>query len=151
MRGSLLHPIGARGARRKRGGHRGDAAPSVEAAIAAQSEVAITPLGAAAIVLRRKAAIAPSGASAIAPQSEAATGPVDAAVSPLQSEAATAPAGSATDAVSKFAALDDVAQRVREAGGPTDRASYACSCGYLFAAPVSTTVECPHCGTAQAW
>jgi hypothetical protein len=47
--------------------------------------------------------------------------------------------------------LDAAAQRVREAGGPTDRACYACSCGYQFAAAVTTTVECPHCGTAQAW
>jgi hypothetical protein len=46
---------------------------------------------------------------------------------------------------------DSAAKRVREAGGPTDKASYACPCGYLFAAAVSTTVECPHCGTAQAW
>ncbi|MFI5004831.1 MAG: hypothetical protein ACHQE6_07450 [Solirubrobacterales bacterium] len=46
---------------------------------------------------------------------------------------------------------DIAAQRVREAGGPTDRASYACQCGYLFTAAVSTTVGCPHCGTAQAW
>jgi rubrerythrin len=46
---------------------------------------------------------------------------------------------------------DSATQRVREAGGPTDRASYACQCGYLFAAAVSTTVECPHCGTPQAW
>jgi hypothetical protein len=47
--------------------------------------------------------------------------------------------------------LDIAARRVREAGGPTDLASYACPCGYLFAAAVSTTVECPHCGTGQAW
>jgi DNA-directed RNA polymerase subunit RPC12/RpoP len=40
---------------------------------------------------------------------------------------------------------------VREAGGPVDRASYACQCGYLFSAPVSTTVACPHCGVDQAW
>jgi len=46
---------------------------------------------------------------------------------------------------------DIAAQRVREAGGPTDLASYACQCGYLFTAVVSTTVGCPHCGTAQAW
>jgi rubrerythrin len=46
---------------------------------------------------------------------------------------------------------DSAAQRVRESGGPTDQASYACQCGYLFAASVSTTVECPHCGTPQAW
>ncbi len=46
---------------------------------------------------------------------------------------------------------DIAAQRVREAGGPSDLASYACQCGYLFAAAVSTTVECPHCGTSQAW
>jgi hypothetical protein len=46
---------------------------------------------------------------------------------------------------------DIAARRVREAGGPTDLASYACQCGYLFTAAVSTTVGCPHCGTAQAW
>jgi hypothetical protein len=46
---------------------------------------------------------------------------------------------------------DMAAQRVRNAGGPVDRASYACQCGYVFAAEVSTTVECPHCGVGQAW
>jgi hypothetical protein len=46
---------------------------------------------------------------------------------------------------------DIAAQRVREAGGPSDLATYACECGYLFAASVTTTVGCPHCGTQQAW
>jgi hypothetical protein len=46
---------------------------------------------------------------------------------------------------------DIAVERVRAAGGPLDQASYACQCGYLFAAPVSTTVTCPHCGTHQAW
>lgn len=32
-----------------------------------------------------------------------------------------------------------------------DKAFYACNCGYAFTAAVSTTVGCPHCGTAQAW
>jgi rubrerythrin len=41
--------------------------------------------------------------------------------------------------------------RVREAGGPVDRASYSCECGYVFAAKVSTSVCCPVCGTGQAW
>lgn len=41
--------------------------------------------------------------------------------------------------------------RERAAGGPQDRAAYRCSCGYVFEAPVSTTVGCPHCGSAQAW
>lgn len=41
--------------------------------------------------------------------------------------------------------------RVRSAGGPQDLASYNCQCGLVFAAEVSTTVRCPHCGTAQAW
>jgi hypothetical protein len=41
--------------------------------------------------------------------------------------------------------------RVRAAGGPVDLATYACSCGLLFSAPVSTTVACPHCGCEQAW
>ena len=43
------------------------------------------------------------------------------------------------------------AERVREAGGPVDLASYICCCGYLFSAAVSTTVACPHCGADQAW
>jgi hypothetical protein len=46
---------------------------------------------------------------------------------------------------------DPAVQRVREAGGPVDRASYTCACGYLFSAAVSTTVACPHCGADQAW
>ncbi len=41
--------------------------------------------------------------------------------------------------------------RERAAGGPEDRAAYRCSCGYVFEAPVSTTVGCPHCGCTQAW
>jgi rubrerythrin len=41
--------------------------------------------------------------------------------------------------------------RARMFGGPIDRAQYACSCGYVFEADVSTSVSCPHCGTPQAW
>jgi hypothetical protein len=48
-------------------------------------------------------------------------------------------------------AWDPAAQRVREAGGPVDQASYSCECGYLFRASVSTTVACPNCGAGQAW
>lgn len=40
---------------------------------------------------------------------------------------------------------------VREAGGPEDRARYACGCGFVFRAAVSTSVTCPHCGTGQDW
>ncbi|HEY7935176.1 MAG TPA: hypothetical protein VID48_15260 [Solirubrobacteraceae bacterium] len=46
---------------------------------------------------------------------------------------------------------DPAMLRVRAAGGPVDEASYTCQCGYVFAASVSTTVTCPHCGTGQAW
>ncbi|HSZ14284.1 MAG TPA: hypothetical protein VK790_09645 [Solirubrobacteraceae bacterium] len=46
---------------------------------------------------------------------------------------------------------DPDARRVRQAGGPIDRASYSCSCGYVFHASVSTSVSCPHCGAEQAW
>jgi hypothetical protein len=46
---------------------------------------------------------------------------------------------------------DPDVQRVQEAGGPEDHASYSCACGYLFSADVSTSVVCPHCGTDQAW
>jgi hypothetical protein len=43
------------------------------------------------------------------------------------------------------------ARRRREAGAPTDAAMYACQCGFVFQALVSTSVDCPHCGGAQAW
>jgi hypothetical protein len=46
---------------------------------------------------------------------------------------------------------DIAVERVRAAGGPLDEASYVCECGFLFAAPVSTTVRCPHCSAEQAW
>ncbi len=39
----------------------------------------------------------------------------------------------------------------RRAGGPEDHALYSCMCGYTFKAAVTTSVGCPHCGTAQAW
>ncbi len=42
-------------------------------------------------------------------------------------------------------------RRLRDAGGPDDRACYQCACGYLFEAHVSTSVRCPHCGGDQAW
>lgn len=54
------------------------------------------------------------------------------------------PAGGEEEATAALA-------RAREAGGPMDCASYACACGYVFAASVSTTVRCPHCGADQAW
>lgn len=41
--------------------------------------------------------------------------------------------------------------RAREAGGPEDSAHYTCTCGMVFQAPVSASVACPHCGTAQDW
>jgi hypothetical protein len=28
---------------------------------------------------------------------------------------------------------------------------YTCHCGFVFEAPVSTSVGCPHCGGTQAW
>jgi hypothetical protein len=46
---------------------------------------------------------------------------------------------------------DLAVERVRNAGGPLDQASYTCICGCVFLAPVSTTVQCPHCDAAQAW
>jgi hypothetical protein len=42
-------------------------------------------------------------------------------------------------------------RRMRESGGPDDRAVYTCSCGYVFEADVTTSVTCPHCGSGQAW
>jgi hypothetical protein len=42
-------------------------------------------------------------------------------------------------------------RRMRDAGGPDDRATYSCGCGVLFVASVSTSVRCPRCDTVQAW
>jgi hypothetical protein len=42
-------------------------------------------------------------------------------------------------------------QDARRGGGPEDRALYSCMCGFAFTAAVSTSVDCPHCGTEQAW
>jgi hypothetical protein len=46
---------------------------------------------------------------------------------------------------------DPAVERARRAGGPIDNACYACSCGLVFAAAVSTTVSCPRCGADQGW
>jgi hypothetical protein len=46
---------------------------------------------------------------------------------------------------------DSSVERARDAGGPLDRASYSCQCGYVFVAPVSTSVSCPNCKAGQAW
>jgi hypothetical protein len=53
--------------------------------------------------------------------------------------------------VSQATGTDAAVDRVQAAGGPIDQATYECSCGLLFSAPVSTTVCCPHCGAEQAW
>ncbi|HVL31698.1 MAG TPA: hypothetical protein VM299_05640 [Solirubrobacteraceae bacterium] len=42
-------------------------------------------------------------------------------------------------------------RRLRDAGGPHDRACYSCACGCFFEAPVSASVRCPHCQAEQAW
>lgn len=42
-------------------------------------------------------------------------------------------------------------ERERQADRPEDLALYHCHCGFAFHAAVSTSVGCPHCGTAQAW
>jgi hypothetical protein len=45
----------------------------------------------------------------------------------------------------------DEVRAARRAGGPEDRALYSCVCGYAFKAAVTTSVDCPHCGSEQAW
>jgi hypothetical protein len=60
------------------------------------------------------------------------------------------PAAPAADELAG-SATDLALRRVREAGGPIDSACYSCSCGYVFDAPVSTSVTCPVCQASQAW
>jgi len=54
-----------------------------------------------------------------------------------------------TDATPSRTNAITAAQRRLDA--PQDQATYACRCGYVFEAAVSTSVGCPHCGDAQAW
>lgn len=71
---------------------------------------------------------------------------------PLSSPDSSLPSPIATPSSRSDLLRPDVAlRRVRESGGPLDHASYACQCGYFFEADVSTTVNCPHCNTPQAW
>jgi hypothetical protein len=42
-------------------------------------------------------------------------------------------------------------ERNKRANVSEDAATYSCSCGYVFKAAVTTSVGCPHCGSAQAW
>ncbi|MDP9401226.1 MAG: hypothetical protein M3P39_09870 [Actinomycetota bacterium] len=49
------------------------------------------------------------------------------------------------------APLHPAERRLRDEGGPDDRATYHCGCGWLFLAPVSTSVSCPRCAAPQAW
>jgi len=42
-------------------------------------------------------------------------------------------------------------ERNQRANVSEDAALYSCSCGYVFKAAVTTSVGCPHCGSAQAW
>jgi hypothetical protein len=67
--------------------------------------------------------------------------------------AATRPAPEAPAPEARAASAEDHPQerRARESGGPIDNAQYNCECGLVFDAAVSTSVQCPHCGTAQAW
>ena len=48
-------------------------------------------------------------------------------------------------------AVTPARERNQRANFCQDAATYACGCGYVFTAPVSTSVDCPHCGTDQAW
>lgn len=42
-------------------------------------------------------------------------------------------------------------RRLTQGEQPQDQALYTCQCGCFFEAPVSTSVDCPHCGSSQAW
>jgi hypothetical protein len=62
----------------------------------------------------------------------------------------TAGRGSSTPAARTPETAPGTSRR-REVGGMQDEAVYTCQCGFVFHAPVSTSVGCPHCGGSQAW
>ncbi len=84
-------------------------------------------------------------------QAEHRVGRLPALADKREIKAAAAKSAISPQRISAHQPRDIAVERVRAAGGPLDQASYICECGYLFAAPVSTTVSCPHCGTPQAW
>jgi hypothetical protein len=49
------------------------------------------------------------------------------------------------------ASLRGPVREVRNGGPSQDTALYNCHCGFVFEAPVLTSVECPHCGYGQVW
>jgi hypothetical protein len=57
----------------------------------------------------------------------------------------------AVPAASPRTVAETAQARERLAGGPEDRALYHCHCGFVFEDAVTTSVGCPHCGSAQAW
>jgi hypothetical protein len=67
-------------------------------------------------------------------------------VGSLTATAATASAGPVPAATAK-----PQTRRQPRGGAPLDHALYTCHCGFVFEAPVSTSVDCPHCGSYQAW
>jgi hypothetical protein len=42
-------------------------------------------------------------------------------------------------------------RELRDGGPSLDTALYNCHCGFVFEAPVLTSVDCPHCGNGQVW
>jgi predicted RNA-binding Zn-ribbon protein involved in translation (DUF1610 family) len=64
---------------------------------------------------------------------------------------ASEPTGTTHSQPSAQAQSAAIARRRREAGRSQDQAVYTCQCGFVFEALVSTSVDCPNCGDAQAW
>ena len=48
-------------------------------------------------------------------------------------------------------AVNPKRERYKKANVNQDEALYHCACGYVFKAPVTTSVTCPNCGAPQAW
>jgi hypothetical protein len=64
---------------------------------------------------------------------------------------ATEPRSGAPASTFRPQAAQPVHRSLRQGGASEDRALYSCGCGCAFDAPVSTSVDCPHCGDRQAW
>lgn len=64
------------------------------------------------------------------------------------------PAEEMSEAIAGSRAPDGASDRPNGRRRPEpieDNALYSCGCGFVFAAAVSTSVACPHCGDGQAW
>jgi len=76
--------------------------------------------------------------------------------SPFRGRSRPAEVGPAPDAAFEVLTVKRMTEAGRRRGAAKleselGQATYNCQCGFIWQAPVLTSVDCPHCGDSQAW